>query len=108
MTISDRRSHPRFPYPAKGILNVSSNVVKATIIDLSLTGAHIVVDGSTVIQVGRKCSFHIVTAEDRRPIALEASAVSRDADGHVGLAWFNVTPSVEEALRKIVETSRGT
>jgi hypothetical protein len=87
---------------------VSANVVKVTIIDLSLAGAHIVIDGSPVIQVGRKCSLHIVTPEGRRQIELEASAVSRDAEGHVGLAWCNVTPSVEEALRKIVEMSPGT
>lgn len=84
------------------------NVVKVTIIDLSLTGAHIVIEGSTIIQVGRNCSLRIDTPEGRRLIELEASALSRDADGHVGLMWCNVTPSAEEALRKIVEMNPGT
>jgi hypothetical protein len=106
MTRSDRRVHPRFRYPVKAILVVPPFVVvDVTIIDLSLSGAKIIIDGHRVVQIGRKCSLHIVSPEGRKLQKIEASAANRNAEGQVGLVWGNLTPGADKILRKIVNAN---
>jgi hypothetical protein len=107
MTISDRRFRPRFPYHARGILILLPHFVDVTIIDMSLSGAHIIVDGSCKIKAGQVCSLRIVNSDERQVIEVEAT-MAYHRESHVGLALRNVTPGIETALRKVVEMNLGT
>jgi hypothetical protein len=107
MTISDRRYRPRFPYHARGILILLPNFVDVTIIDMSLSGAHIVVSGLFQIKAGQHCSLRILNSDERRVIEVEASMAYK-REGHIGLTLRNVTPSIEKALRNMVEMNLGT
>jgi len=107
MSLTERRYRPRFPYHAKAILILLPCIVEATLIDISLTGAHVVLDHGFDIQTGQSCVLRIVNAQGRQVIAVDASVYWK-SDEQVGLALTNVTAGMEHALRAMIEMNLGT
>ena len=98
MNLSDQRFHPRFPFRAKGILTLMSQFVDVRIIDMSLSGARVVLDGTHDVQLRQHCALQIVTREGRELIKVETSVVHRIADRHIGLKLRNMTSAMEKSL----------
>jgi hypothetical protein len=107
MLLEDIPVQPRFPYHSKGILILFPRFIDVSLIDISLTGAHVYLTEAQEINKGLPCSLRIVSPGEHQVVEVEAVSAYQDA-GYIGLTLLNVTPGIEKAMRTLVEMNLGT
>jgi len=108
MIPAERRFQPRLPFHARGMLILFPRFVDAVLLDYSLHGARILLGEGCAIETGERCALRILSPEGRQLIEIEAACAHRDTGPHLGLAFRDVTPGVERALRAIYDMNLGT
>jgi len=81
--------------------------VDALLLDYSLHGTRILLREGCAIETGERCALRILSPEGRQLIEIEAVCAYGDTGGYIGLAFTDVTPGVERALRAIYDMNRG-
>ena len=107
MSLTEPRCRPQFPYHARGILILRPRIVEVALLDISSSGAHVVLDQACDVQMGQYGSLRILNSTGRHILEVDAS-VHWNSANHVGLALTNITPGIERALRTMVEMNLGT
>lgn len=107
MALVNRRSIPRLPFHGKGILILVPEYFDVVLIDLSINGAHIILQETCDIRAEQHCALRIVNPRGRQLIEVEAVLAYRNPDGHAGVAFRAMTASIEREIRTIHEMNLG-
>lgn len=87
----------------RAILIMFPTYVDATVLDISMSGAVLLLDEPFNLARGTPCTLRVLTPYGRQAVELEAAVSSSEEDVRLGLALDPVPPRAEDALRRLID-----
>lgn len=105
MSHDDHHQQHHLNLNARAILIMFPTYVDATLLDISMDGALLLLDEPFSLGRGTPCTLRVLTADGHQAVELEASVIYSEQDLRLGLALNPVPPSAAPALRRLIEAN---
>lgn len=100
------RQASRFPYRASAVLIRLPRLYEVTLIDVSLHGVLVALDGHADIGAGDTLRLRILTERGNQACEVETLVVHR-SDGLIGLEIISLDSHARNTLRQLIEMNLG-
>ena len=101
------RQPSRFPYRASAVLICLPHLYEVTLIDVSLHGVLVGLDGHAEIGAGDRLRLRILTEKGNQACEVETLVVHR-SEGQIGLEIRSIDCHARNTLRQLIEMNLGT
>jgi len=104
---TDVRLCSRFPYRANAVLIHLPRVYEVTLIDISVHGALVGLNGNAEIRVGDHTRLRVLTEKGNQAFEVEALVAHRSEQG-IGVEINSIHYHAKSALHRLIEINLGT
>lgn len=102
MSLSDRRSHPRFPFHSRGTIAIDGRPYQGTLLDISARGCLFVTDAGTRFALGHSCQIRVRHAP-RRDSPSFGGVLTHCHEHLLGVEFVDIGADAQATLHQIVE-----